>query len=182
MRIDYQNARSLCTDAEFGLLQVTKPKSLTALSAAQLKQKAGIARKYADKWREQAKRGGNSTDGSADRSRQKHEFFREALTRIEARIARIEKPTAPVTKAAKKAAKKTAKKAAKKVAGKAAKKAAKSLSKGGKAGLSRSNKANQKAIASSQRIAASGLSSRIRGHVSARGRRNQAARASRQRS
>lgn len=179
MRIDYQNARSLCTSAEFDLLLDTRPKALTALSVTQLKRKASVARRYSDKWREQAKRGGNSKDGSAARSRQKHELFREALHRIEARIARIEKPVAAVSKASKKTARKVAKKAAKK----AVKKTASVSPKGGKtAVLSLSKRAKQKAITTSRRIEASGLTSRIRGHVSARGRRSQAARSSRKRS
>ena len=174
MRIDYKKARSLCTDAEFDLLLETKPKSLTALSLAQLKRKAAVARKYSDKWREQAKRGGNPKDGSAARSHEKHELFREALNRIEARIARIEKPVAA---AAEKKKKKTAKKSAKK----SAKKTAAVSPESGKASLPLRKRAKQKAINTSRRIEASGLTSRIRGHVSARGRRDQAARSSRKR-
>jgi len=173
MQINFEEARKLCTAAELSLLQDSRPKIMTGFSGKQLKQKAAIARKYSDKWREMAKRGGNSTDGSAARSKLKHGLFREALSRIEARIARTEKPAVkvPAKKAAKKAVKKTAKKSARA-----------SIKSNTAAALPLSKRANQKAVITSRRIAASGLTSRIRGHISASGRRNQAARSSRKRS
>jgi hypothetical protein len=176
MKIDFLTARALCTASELALLQDTRPKSLTGFPIGELKKKAALARKYADKWREQAKRGGNSKDGAAARSQQKYELFREALTRLEARIARIEKPAPP----AKKAVKKTAPpKPAKKAAKKTAKVSIKSRK---EPALALSKRANQQAITTNRRMETSGLTSRIRGHVSARGRRNQAARSSRKRS
>lgn len=173
MQLNFEEARKLCTAAEFSLLQDSRPKIMTGFSGKQLKQKAAIARKYSDKWREMAMRGGNSSDGSAARSKQKHALFREALSRFEARIARIGKP----------AVKAPAKKAAKKAVQKIAQKSARASIKGNSAAaMPLSKRANQKAVITSRRIAASGLTSRIRGHISASGRRNQAARSSRKRS
>jgi hypothetical protein len=176
MKIDYQNARQLCTATELSLLEDTKPKSLTKFTDAELKRKVTQARKYSDKWRELAKSQGNTSDG---RSQQKHELFKEALSRFEGRLSRTAaaaKPVPPATKAP------AAKKAPAK---KAAKKAAKSFTpperKGGPV-IPLGRKAKQQAIGSEMRLATSGLTSRVRGHVSARGRRDQAARSSRKRS
>lgn len=181
MQINFEEARKLCTAAELSLLQDSRPKIMTGFSGKQLKQKAATARKYSDKWREQSMRGGNSSDGSAARSKQKHGLFREALSRFEARIARLEKPA--VKTPTKKVATKTTKKAAKKAVKKIVKKSARASIKGNSdAAMPLSKRANQKAVTTSRRIAASGLTSRIRGHVSASGRRNQAARSSRKRS
>lgn len=193
MKIDYQNARKLCNPTELSLLEDTKPKTLTGFTDAELKKKVTQARKYSDKWRQQAISQGNSTNGNGERSQQKHELFKEALDRFEGRLARTatpakKAPQAPQisTKAApvKAVAKKTAKKTAKKVP---AKKATKSPSppeaphKGGPI-IPLTRKAEQKALGTDMRMAASGLTTRVRGHVSAQGRRDQAARSSRKRS
>jgi hypothetical protein len=204
MKIDYKQAKTLCTAAEFSLLEDTKPKSLTTFTAAELKRKAAQARKYSDKWREQARSQGQSTDGRGARSQDKHELFQEALERFEARLSRVV-AAVPVKKAAakkvvakkapaqktpsKKAAEKkvAARKAAavvapaKKAAKKAARKAGGKFT--GKSGApdSLAKQAKQKAIGTKRRIEASGLNTRVRGHVSASGRRNQAARSARKR-
>lgn len=196
MQINYKTARALCTAAEFSLLEDTKPKTLTGFTTAELKRKATRARALADKWREQAKRQGNSTDGSGARSAQKHELFNEALARLEARLARITPAVPTTTKkaAAKKApAKKTAAKkvAAKKVAKKAAKKSpekkgpklpAPGKGKRKTAPIALTAHAEQNAISTKRRLDTSGITTRIRGHVSSVGRRNQAARSTRKRS
>jgi hypothetical protein len=187
MKIDYQNARQLCNAAELSLLEDTKPKSLTKFSEAELKRKISQARKYSDKWRDQAQAQGNSTDGSGARSMQKHELFKEALNRFEARLSRttVAAKKVPAKAVQKKAAQK---KAAKKVSTKkTARKSGKASSppkaerKGGPI-IPLGRKAKQMAIGTESRMATSGLTTRIRGHVSARGRRDQAARSSRKRS
>jgi len=203
MMIDYKTARLLCTPVEFSLLQEVMPKKLTQLSTPELKSALQRVRRYSVKWGTLARQQGHSTDGSGDRSMRKHEWFREALNRVEARIARVEaaaaksaatsglnrvkaRKAAIAKKAAKTAAKKTvAKKAAvavpkppKKTAVKAASKAAARRG----SPMPKEVRAKEKAITNQLRIEKSGISSRIRGHVSAQGRRNQAARSSRKRS
>ncbi|MEX1049661.1 MAG: hypothetical protein WED15_09040 [Akkermansiaceae bacterium] len=197
MNINYQNARMLCSATELSLLEDTKPKTLTGFTDAELKRKVAQARKYSDKWRQQAISQGQSSKGGGDRSQQKHELFKEALGRFEGRLTRtaasakkapaakkVTKKVAPVKAAAKKAATKAAKKAAKKVPAKKAVKAPsppEAVRKGGPI-IPLGRKAEQKAIGTDMRMATSGITSRIRGHVSARGRRDQAARSSRKRS
>lgn len=201
MKIDYQNARILCSATELSLLEDTKPKVLTGFTDAELKRKVAQARKYSDKWRQQAISQGQSSRGSGGRSQQKHELFKEALGRFEGRLTRtaasakkapaakkVTKKVASVKAAAKKvvnkAAKKTTEKAAKKVPAKKAVKAPsppQAVRKGGPI-IPLGRKAEQKAIGTDMRMATSGITSRIRGHVSARGRRDQAARSSRKRS
>ena len=205
MKMNYQKARTLCTDAEFKLLTATKPRELAALVPAALRKLSSQARKYSDKWLQQSRKQGNSTTGAAARSFEKHEMFKEALERIDAKLAKAETTTpakkAPVKKtAAKKAAakkapaKKTAtKKAAatkvpaRKIASKKAKKAVakkaakKAVSTRARDAMSLANQAKQRSIGTGMRMAASGKNSRVRGHVSAQGRRNQAARSARKR-
>lgn len=210
MQIDYKNARTLCTDAEFRLLSETKPVPLSKLTPGELRKFIPQARKYSDKWLAQSRKQGNSTDGSGARSFEKHEMFKEAVLRLEARMDRLaNQAAAPVAKkvaakksAAKKAAvkKPAAKKAAvkksaakksvanssqvrKAAAKKAAKKSAKKVAASGKVrdAMSLAKQAKQKRIGTSKRLETSGLTSRVRGHVSAQGRRNQAARSARKR-
>jgi len=204
MQINYQQAKTLCTDAEFQILASVKPQALAAMKPAELRSLASKARKYSDKWLAQSRKQGNSTDGAGARSFTKHELFKEAVTRIEAKLekATLAKPaakkvvtkSAPAKKAAKKAAvaKKPAKKAApiapaKKAASKKAVKAAakkvakKAVSSRARDAMSLANQAKQKSIGTGLRMATSGKNSRVRGHVSAQGRRNQAARSARKR-
>ena len=187
MKINYQKARILCTDAEFKLLSATKPKELAAHRPAGLRKLSNQARKYSDKWLQQSRKQGNSTTGAAARSFEKHELFKEALERIDAKIAKTEAGVkkAPAKKApakkstAKKTTRKVASKKAKKaVAKKSAKKAASTRARGA---MSLAKQAKQRSIGTGMRMAASGQNSRIRGHVSAQGRRNQAARSARKR-
>lgn len=206
MKINYQKAKTLCTDAEFKLLTTTKPQELAGQTPAALRKLADRARKYSDKWLQQSRKQGNSSTGAGSRSFEKHELFKEAIARIEAKLAKAE--TTPVAKktTAKKTVKKapakkaTAKKApakkasAKKAAAKkatakkatakkaAAKKfAAKKTATRARGEMSLAKQAKQRSIGTGMRMAASGKNSRVRGHVSAQGRRNQAARASRKR-
>jgi hypothetical protein len=203
MQINYQHAKALCTASEFSLLEETKPKNLTGLTEGELKRKAAQARKLSDKWRDQARSKGHSTDGSAARSQQKHELFQEALVRFEARLQRVSSSTGAAKKATTKQA--VAKKApAKKVSAKkapakkapakkaSAKKAPAKKAPAKKASATKAARrgappnplaaqANQKGITTQRRMETSGLTSRIRGHVSARGRRSQAARSARKR-
>lgn len=191
MKINYQKARTLCTDAEFKLLSATKPKELVAHTPAGLRKLSNQARKYSDKWLEQSRKQGNSTTGAAARSFEKHELFKEALERIDAKLAKTEavvkKAPAKKTTAKKADAKKAVKKATKKVASKKAKKAVakkaakKAASTRARGAMSLAKQAKQRSIGTGMRMAASGQNSRIRGHVSAQGRRNQAARSARKR-
>jgi len=200
MQINYQKAKTLCTDAELQILTSAKPRALAAMKLGELRALAPKARKYSDKWLAQSRKQGNSTDGAGARSLAKHEMFKEALTRIEAKLeqATLAKPAAnnAVTKAtpAKKPAKKDAapkkvaetapannadsKKAVKAAAKKVAKKAVSSRARGE---MSLARQAKQKSIGTGLRMATSGKNSRVRGHVSAQGRRNQAARSARKR-
>jgi len=174
MQINYPKAKTLCTEAEFRILTLVKPQELAAMKFGELRALAPKARKYSDKWLAQSRKQGNSTDGAGARSFAKHELFKEAVSRIEARLEKLTlvKP-APAKKApAKKAASKKA--AVKKVAKKAASSRARSA-------MSLANQAKQKSIGTGLRMATSGKNSRVRGHVSAQGRRNQAARSARKR-
>lgn len=195
MQIDYKKARVLCTDTELSLLNDSKPLNVAKFTPAELKRKVTQARKFSDKWREQAIKQGNSTDGSAAKSEAKHEFFKEALARFDSRLAKVSAPAAVVKKVA---VKKVAKKAVAKVAVKAvvkkavakkavakkavAKKAGVAKSSKARSAMSLANQAKKKAIGTDLRMSKSGINSRIKGHVSASGRRNQAARSSRKRS
>lgn len=208
MQINYPQAKTLCTEVEFQILASAKPQVLAAMKPAELRSIASKARKYSDKWLAQSRKQGNSTDGAGARSFTKHEFFKEAVARAEAKLAKLEAVKPVVKKVAKKAAavKKTgvvkkvasAKKAiakktvtptapAKKAASKKAKKAAakkvakKAVSSRARSDMSLANQAKQKSIGTGLRMATSGQSSRVRGHVSAQGRRNQAARSARKR-
>jgi hypothetical protein len=206
MQMNYQQAKTLCTDAEFAILTSVKPQALSAMKPAELRSLASKARKYSDKWLAQSRKQGNSTDGAGARSFTKHELFKEAVTRIDAKLekATLAKPAAKKvaakTTTAKKAAKKpvvakkpaaakkaapiapakkaASKKAVKAAAKKVAKKAASSRARGA---MSLANQAKQKSIGTGLRMATSGKNSRVRGHVSAQGRRNQAARSARKR-
>jgi len=171
MPIDYKNARKLCTASELALLDQAKPAVLSKLKPAEIRKLASSARSLADKWREQAIKQQRATDGSAQRSQQKHAFFKEALSRFEAQLIKLTSPPPAKKAAAKKAA---AKKSP--IKKKVAKKAT------SKRPLPLTHQAKKKAIATRMRIERSGQSSRIRGHVSAAGRRNQAARSARKRS
>jgi hypothetical protein len=166
MRIDYPKAKKLCSPTEFELLEEAKPKNLTSFSAAELRKRISRSRKLSDKWRDQARSQGNSTDGSAARSQEKHVLFQEAVERFEARLDRVTAPP-PAKKAATKASPPMPKIP---VPPKVSRKSK-------MPGLAK--QAERKAIATKLRIETSGLKSRIRGHVSARGRRAQAARESR---
>jgi hypothetical protein len=108
MQINYQQAKSLCTDAEFRLLSETKPGPLSRLTLGELRKFIPQARKYSDKWLQQSRKQGNSTDGAGARSLQKHEMFKEALARLEGKMAKLD-GAAPAKKAvAKKAVAKKA--------------------------------------------------------------------------
>ncbi|MFU8892482.1 MAG: hypothetical protein ACNA8L_02535 [Luteolibacter sp.] len=203
MQINYQKAKVLCTEAEIKILNMVKPRELVAMKLGELRALAPKARKYSDKWLAQSRKQGNSTDGAGARSFAKHELFKEAVARIDARLGKLalEKPAtkqvvkkagpakkiAPAKKpaAAKKApaAKPVAKKAASKKAVKsAAKKVAKKVvSSRARSAMSLATQAKQKSIGTGLRMATSGKNSRVRGHVSAQGRRNQAARSARKR-
>ncbi len=189
MKINYQKARTICTDAEFRVLTATKPRELAGMTPAALRKLSGQARKYSDKWLQQSRKQGNSTTGAAARSFEKHELFKEALARVETKLEKAEAAAAKPTKkaTAKKAAKKSAKKGAvKKVTSKKAKKAAvkkvaKKASGRARSAMSLARQAKQRSINTGMRMAASGKNSRVRGHVSAQGRRNQAARSARKR-
>jgi len=87
MSIDYKKAKSLCTATEYDLLEEAKPGAIALLTDEELKRKRAHARRLADKWREQAIEQGNSTDGSAQRSQEKHGMFQEALKRFETKLA-----------------------------------------------------------------------------------------------
>lgn len=202
MQINYQKAKTLCTDVEFEILTKVKPQELAKMMVGELRALVPKARKYSDKWLAQSRSQGNSTDGAGARSFAKHEFFKEALSRIEAKLAKVtmgvvasgkaEKQTVsakktvttqkvagkkiPAKKVVAKKAVKTA--AAKKIAKKIAKKA---VSTRARNAMSLANQAKQKSIGIDLRMAKSGLTSRVRGHVSAQGRRNQAARSARKR-
>ncbi len=196
MQINYQKAKTLCTDAEFKILSSVKPTELAAMKLGELRALAPKARKYSDKWLAQSRKQGNSTDGAGARSFAKHELFKEALARVETRLDKLTVVKPVAKKNAKKTAKKTAKKAVKKVAKKTAKKAVaskkavkaavkkvakKAASSRARSAMSLANQAKNKSIGTGLRMAASGKNSRVRGHVSAQGRRNQAARSARKR-
>jgi len=174
MQINYTKAKSICTDAEFKLLGFAKPRELAALKPGELKKFVPQARKYSDKWLAQSRKQGNPTTGAAARSFEKHELFKEALTRFEAKLALLTAPPAPVKNAPAKKA--VAKKA---VAKKAT--AKKAVSANARGAMSLAKQAKQRSIGTGLRMAASGKNSRVRGHVSAQGRRNQAARSARKR-
>lgn len=197
MTIDYPRAKKLCTETEFKLLSSVKPGPLSRMEAAALRKLSGQLRKHSDKWLQQSRRQGNSSTGAAANSQVKHEMFKEALTRVEAKLLKSAVPAKQTVKAAvKKAAPKNAapkkapaKKAApKKVPAKkaAAKKKPSASLVGKKAPSARDRgamtlaaQAKQKGRITSKRIASSGFTTRMRGHVSASGRRNQAARSAR---
>jgi hypothetical protein len=210
MAIDYKAAKKLCTAAELALLEQSKPTVLTGLSAADLRRMGGQARRYSDKWRELAIKQGAVAGAPVERTQAKHAFFAEAVTRFEAKLAKLviaqekakavaKKAPAKAKKAPAKPAQASRKKAAQKKAAKkkvAARKAAspapakKAAAKKpvvkappeNAAALSRESKGIQKGRVTSQILDKSGLNSRVKGHVSASGRRNQAARSSRKRS
>jgi hypothetical protein len=210
MQINFQKAKALCNDAEFKILTSTKPVELAAMKLGELRALLPKARKYSDKWLAQSRKQGNSTDGAGARSFIKHEFFKEALARVEARLEKLTAAVKPVAKkiakkapakkvVAKKATKKApakkapakkavvktvpAKKAASKKAVKAAAKkvAKKATSTRARSAMSLATQAKKKSINTGLRMAASGKNSRVKGHVSAQGRRNQAARSARKR-
>jgi hypothetical protein len=189
MKIDYTKAQVLCTATEFSLLTESKPAALAGMDAATLGKKVSQARRFSDKWRQQSRNQGSSKDGSAARSLEKHELFKETLARFEARLAKVSAVT-PVKKtdAVRTVAKKAAtKKASGKVAKKAVKKSTKipvlaKRSRKAPSPMGLASQARQKSIGTDLRISASGQNSRIRGHVGASGRRNQAALSSRKRS
>lgn len=60
MKIDYTQAKKLCTANEFSLLEQCKPQALTKFREAELKLKIRQARKLIDKWRDQARSQGGS--------------------------------------------------------------------------------------------------------------------------
>lgn len=201
MQINYSKARRLCTDTEFELLTAAKPAAISKLSASELRKLLPRVRKVSDKWLAQSRAQGNSSDGSAARSQEKHEIFKEVVSRLEAKLDSTPTTSAKKTPAKKAAPKKApskkatqkrapAKKAAVKKAP-AKKKVAKASGgspakkpttpKSAVAPPSAIKKAKARGIGSDLRIAASGKSSRVRGHVSAQGRRNQAARSARKR-
>jgi len=183
MQINYQKAKAICTEAEFNILASAKPVLLAAMKLGELRALAPKARKYSDKWLAQSRKQGNSSDGAGARSFAKHEFFKEALARVEARIEKLTLVKPAPDKPAKKTTKKTAKKAVatKKAAKKAVKVAKKAASTRARSAMSLATQAKKKSIGTGLRMAASGKNSRVRGHVSAQGRRNQAARSARKR-
>jgi len=209
MQMNYPKAKSLCTDVEFQILNSVKPQALAAMNPSELRALASKARKYSDKWLALSRKQGTATDGAGARSFAKHELFKEALTRAEAKLANAAPAKPTPAKAAAKAtvtnktgpmkkatvtpkaafAKKTAaanmgasKNAVKAAAKKVAKKAAKkAVSSRARSDMSLATQAKQKSIGTGLRMAASGKNSRVRGHVSAQGRRNQAARSARKR-
>jgi len=198
MKIDYNRAKSICTEKEFAVILAAKPPSLANMQPAVMRKLATQARRYGDKWLQQSRRQGNSSTGAGARSFEKHELFKELLERVEAKLAKVAPPVAKAAPAkkvapAKKAPAKKgpAKKAAVKKAAPKKKVAAekvstpivtkKALSPRARNEMSLASQARQKSLLTSKRIASSGLTSRVKGHVSAAGRRNQAARSSRKR-
>lgn len=210
MAIDFKAAKKLCTATELALLEQSKPTTLSGLSAADLRRRAGQARRYSDKWRELAIKQRAVVGAPVERSEAKHAFFAEAVNRFETKLSKVTAALEKAKTAAKKAPVKTKKapakpaqasrkKAAQKKAAKkkvaarkaaspapakkvAAKKAVVKTPPQNAAALSRENKGIQKGRVTSQILDQSGLKSRVKGHVSASGRRNQAARSSRKRS
>lgn len=192
MKFNYARAKSLCTESEYALVTAAKVDALSKATPAALRKLAAQARKLSDKWL-----GLSRKQSDAARSEEKHELFKNVLTRIEDKLAAAPATpakavkNAPVKKAvkkvtAKKTAKKAVKKIAKKVAKKAVKKAAKKVAKKAVKAVSTkplplARQAKQNAITTKLRVEKSGLTTRMRGHVSSQGRRNQAARSARKR-
>lgn len=100
--IPYPAARRLCTASEFQLLEIVRAKPLQDATNAALKSKLARARKLLGKWRAlatgQARQKGQTPEGTA----RKVEWFDEAVTRIDAELAKREKLAAAA--AARKAA------------------------------------------------------------------------------
>jgi len=185
MQINYATAKKLCTAAEMQLLERVKPVALATLPAARAKVLLGNARRHADKWRQQAIKQGQSTDGSAARSRAKQELFEEAVARLNARIEKLGKP-APAAKTAAKTvtvSKKTARKRA--VPKPRSKKQARKKATPTPGKISKPNPRAQirrKAASKSKKLMTSGITTRRKAHTKSMGKRNQAARSSRKRS
>lgn len=185
MQIDYAAAKKMCTAAELALLEQVKPVALAKLPAVRAKVLLGNARRFADKWRQQAIKQGHSTDGSAARSRKKQEMFAEAVSRLNARIEKLNAPAAAAKPAAKTITvrKKTARKRA--VPKPRAKKAARKKATRTPGKISKPNPRSQikrKAAAKSKKLKTSGITTRRKAHIKSMGKRNQAARSSRKRS
>jgi hypothetical protein len=96
--IRLSDARELCTDAEFRLVESASRKQIGTHSAAQLKRKVDQARKLRDKWQDlatqqrretQQQQGARVTDKNA-RSRKKSELFAEVLSRFEEQLKKAD--------------------------------------------------------------------------------------------
>jgi hypothetical protein len=96
MKLSRSKVKSLCSANELELVDLSGPKNILVLSAAQLRLKVARARKLREKWQGQAQsqlrakqqaKGGRSpsTDANSDA---KAELFAEVLRRFESQLAK----------------------------------------------------------------------------------------------
>jgi hypothetical protein len=98
MSISAQEAKDLCTQDEFKLVQASFPPQIAGLSPARLRQKVDRSRKLEDKFRDLSRRQNRTTkQGDTDRTRRanertakKSQLFGEARERFEKRLAEAE--------------------------------------------------------------------------------------------
>lgn len=96
MTVPAATVRSLCTESEAALVRASRKPGIDELSRAELKRLAVRARKLFDKWnalaRAQARTKSQQT-GLGDKpqnTQRKAEIFREAVEKLEARLAQAE--------------------------------------------------------------------------------------------
>jgi hypothetical protein len=95
MSIPLAKAKTVCTAAEFGVVEASRRPKLGALSLKEAQRYAERARKLQDKWREQGRkqaRGQRREVGSADlatRSQLKEQIFADALAGFESQVAKL---------------------------------------------------------------------------------------------
>jgi len=193
MKINYAQAKSICNAQEYALVESCRPTTLAKLSAAEVKRKAGQARKLFDKWNDlaikQDRERGDAPAKDGERTRLKRDLFREVLDRLEEKAEKVGAKAKAAEEAKSKAANAKKQKAAadklRALAAKMEEKTGRGISrpKGSKAGKKKGQDglvghAEHRGRIADHRKAQSGLTTRTRGHVSARGRRAEAKRGS----
>jgi hypothetical protein len=103
MSIPLAKAKTVCTAAEFGVVEASRRPKLGALSLKEAQRYAERAGKLRDKWRDQSRkqaRGQQRKAGAADlatRSHLKEQVFADALTAFESQVAKLTAKTAGVS-------------------------------------------------------------------------------------
>ncbi len=103
MSIPLAKAKTVCTAAEFGVVEASRRPRLGELSLKEAQRYAERARKLQDKWREQSRkqaRGQRRQVGSADlatRSQLKEQIFADALAGFESQVTKLAAKTTGVS-------------------------------------------------------------------------------------